>query len=231
MKNGLNVSGKGRFCNMHKTTKKIIAAAMAAVLCVMGAPSMGLGAADAVQAADKAVASSQAEHLKKMQNMRAHNFPTVEECMQGILEAEAAAKAAEEAARAEEEARIAAEEKARQEFEAYIAFVNSTRRDGPHLTKRAGVFQGPSGKETYYNLNMNGVVRIMRSIGFSEAEYPYWVRDDGVKMLGPYVMVAAALNIRPRGSLVECSLGTGLVCDTGTFAYSNPYQLDIAVTW
>ena len=27
-----------------------------------------------------------------------------------------------------------------------------------HLTKQSGVFQGPSGKETYYNLNMNGVV-------------------------------------------------------------------------
>ena len=62
-------------------------------------------------------------------------------------------------------------------------------------------------------------------------DYEYWVRDDGVKMLGDYVMVAANLNLRPRGSLVETSLGTGIVCDTGGFAKKNPTQLDIAVTW
>ncbi len=102
---------------------------------------------------------------------------------------------------------------------------------GGCLTPSAGVFDGPSGKETYYNLPMEGVVNIMRNAGFSEEEYPYWVRDDGVKMLGPYVMVAADLSIRPRGSLIESSLGTAIVCDTGGFAASNPTQLDIAVTW
>jgi hypothetical protein len=50
-------------------------------------------------------------------------------------------------------------------------------------------------------------------------------------MLGPYVMVAANLNLFPRGTTVECSLGTALVCDTGGFAESNPTQLDIAVNW
>ncbi len=99
------------------------------------------------------------------------------------------------------------------------------------LSQSAGVFNGPSGKETYYNLNMSGVVGIMRSIGYSEDDYPYWVRQDGVKMLGPYVMVAAALDIRPRGSLIATSKGTGIVCDTGTFIYSNPYGLDIATAW
>lgn len=103
--------------------------------------------------------------------------------------------------------------------------------DGPVLTKSKGVVNGPSGKETYYNLNMNGVIRIMRNAGFSEEEYPYWVREDGVKMLGNYVMVAANLEIRPRGSIVKSSLGDAIVCDTGGFAHSNPTQLDIAVTW
>lgn len=103
--------------------------------------------------------------------------------------------------------------------------------DGPVLTKGKGVNMGPSGKETYYNLNMGGVVRIMRGMGFSEAEYPYWVREDGAKMLGPYVMVAANLRVHPRGSVVECSLGRAMVCDTGGFARSNPYQLDIATAW
>lgn len=99
------------------------------------------------------------------------------------------------------------------------------------LTQFSGVFYGPSGKETYYNLNMAGVVTLMRNKGYDEATYPYWVRDDGVKMFGQYVMVAANLDIRPRGSLIETSLGTAIVCDTGGFAANNPTQLDIAVTW
>ena len=102
---------------------------------------------------------------------------------------------------------------------------------GDVLTKQKGVIQGPSGKETYYNLNMSGVVRLMRNIGYSEEEYPYWVREDGVKMLGNYVMVAASFNIRPRGTILESSLGMAIVCDTGGFADRNPTQLDIAVSW
>lgn len=87
---------------------------------------------------------------------------------------------------------------------------------------------GPSGKETYYNLPMQGVVNIMRGMGNND---PYWVRDDGVKMLGDYVMIAAHLGIRPRGSLVPTSLGMGIVCDTGGFASGNPTQIDIATAW
>ncbi len=99
---------------------------------------------------------------------------------------------------------------------------------GPSLTRSRGTIQGPSGKETYYNLNMSGVVGIMRRMGY---DYEYWVRDDGVKMFGNYVMVAANLNLRPRGSLVQTSLGMGMVCDTGTFAKRNPTQIDIATAW
>ena len=99
---------------------------------------------------------------------------------------------------------------------------------GPRLSRGRGTIQGPSGKETYYNLNMSGVVSIMRRMGY---DYEYWVRDDGVKMFGNYVMIAANLNIRPRGSLVQTSLGMGMVCDTGTFAKRNPTQIDIATAW
>ncbi|MCF0245528.1 MAG: hypothetical protein HUJ55_01755 [Ileibacterium sp.] len=100
--------------------------------------------------------------------------------------------------------------------------------DGKPLNKVEGVKYGPSGKETYYNLPMGGVISIMRAMGNTDR---YWVREDGVKMLGDYVMVAAQLDLRPRGSLVPTSLGMGIVCDTGTFALKNPTQLDIAVDW
>lgn len=102
---------------------------------------------------------------------------------------------------------------------------------GSKLTKSKGVNYGPSGKETYYNLPMGGVIRIMRNKGFSETEYPYWVRSDGVKMLGDYVMCAANLSVHPRGSIVQTSLGLGIICDTGGFAKRNIYQLDIATAW
>jgi hypothetical protein len=102
---------------------------------------------------------------------------------------------------------------------------------GNVLTASAGRIQGPSGEETYYNLDMSGVIYYMRQLGYDEVNYPYWVRDDGCKMLGPYIMVAANLNIRPKGTILECSLGTAMVCDTGGFASWNTYGLDIATTW
>ena len=147
-----------------------------------------------------------------------------------IAAEEAAKKAAEEAEAAKEAAKTAAEE----ETTASSSYSGSSV-NGPyasHLTRSAGVFSGPSGRETYYNLNMNGVVRIMRSLGYSESDgWVYWVREDGVKMFGNYVMVAADLSRRQKGTILECSLGTAIVVDTGSFVASNPNQLDIAVAW
>ena len=99
---------------------------------------------------------------------------------------------------------------------------------GQVLNQVNGRIEGPSGTETYYNLDMSGVIQIMKQEGYC---YEYSVRDDGVKMYGEYVMVAANLNLRPRGTIVETSLGKGIVCDTGSFAHDNPTQLDIAVNW
>lgn len=124
-----------------------------------------------------------------------------------------------------------AEEAAKKKEEEKKLAVVETSYSGAKLSRSRGSIQGPSGKETYYNLNMNGVVSIMRRMGFSESEYPYNVRTDGVKCLGPYVMVAAHLGNRPRGSKVQTSLGTGIVCDTGGFAANNPTQIDIATAW
>ena len=109
---------------------------------------------------------------------------------------------------------------------------------GKHLTKRGGVFQGPSGKETYYNLKMSGVLKNIvyghewkGSLGLDPDEYPYWVRSDGAKMVGPYIMCAAALDVRPYGTILDTSLGKAIVVDTGTFAKTNKKQIDIAVNW
>ena len=108
---------------------------------------------------------------------------------------------------------------------------NQTRSlnwSGPVLSRSNGSIYGPSGKETYYNLNMSGCVSNMNRRGYY---YDVWVRNDGCKMFGDYIMCAANLGVHPFGSLVECSLGTCIVVDTGGFAAGNPNQLDIAVTW
>lgn len=107
----------------------------------------------------------------------------------------------------------------------------STVWTGPVLTAQAGTIQGPSGKETYYNLPMQGVVRTMRGLGYDAVNWHYWIRSDGVKMFGSYVMCACNLSVHPRGSLVETSLGTGICVDTGGFAKHNPTQIDIATNW
>lgn len=121
-------------------------------------------------------------------------------------------------------------------IDCYAASYPESRPDAPiperpHLTKSGGVFQGPNGKETYYNLPMGNCINYMRDLGYSVEEYPYWVREDGAKMLGCYVMAAADLNTRPKGTVLETSLGMAIVVDTGSFVYANSTQLDLATDW
>ncbi len=92
-----------------------------------------------------------------------------------------------------------------------------------------GVYYGPSGKETYYNLNMSTVVSYMREQGNNDT---YWVREDGAKMLGDYVMVAADLSTYSKGDIVDTSLGQGIVVDTGSFTTDGSgTKFDIATDW
>ena len=102
---------------------------------------------------------------------------------------------------------------------------------GAILTAQAGTIQGPSGKETYYNLPMQGVVNRMRQLGYDAENYPYYIREDGAKCLGPYILCAASLEIRPIGTILETSRGKAIVADTGSFARSNPTQIDLAMQW
>lgn len=111
---------------------------------------------------------------------------------------------------------------------AYKKIQGKFKWNGPVINSSNGTVTGPNGKETYYNLPMGGVISIMRGLGNKDK---YWVRSDGCKMLGYYIMVAANLRRHPKGSIVKCSRGYAIVCDTGTFASSDPNQLDIAVNW
>lgn len=79
--------------------------------------------------------------------------------------------------------------------------------------------------ETYYNMDMSGVVDWMHDLGY---EGDYWVREDGVKMFGNYVMVASDYDYEPKGTITETSLGLGIVCDTGLGGWA---WHDIAVDW
>lgn len=80
-------------------------------------------------------------------------------------------------------------------------------------------------QETYYDLNMSGVM------GFC-GKSSYSVREDGAKIDDEgYILIAANLSRYPRCSIVETSLGLGRVYDTGTFAATNPEQFDIATDW
>lgn len=115
--------------------------------------------------------------------------------------------------------------------EAAPMFQLPTTWEGQVLTKELGGVMGPAGRETYYNLPMQGCINKMRSLGYSEEEYPYWIRDDGAKMLGRYVMIAANWKIRPLGTILETSLGWSIVVDTGDFVADYPYGVDIAVDW
>lgn len=113
--------------------------------------------------------------------------------------------------------------------------------------------RGPSGSETWYNLNMNNVIENMESeYGFTNLEYI--VREDGVKLLSGVdpngerfdnlIMVAADVyheHANPggtfqRGEIVETSLGKGIVVDycersVDMRKQDGSVHFDIATNW
>ena len=98
------------------------------------------------------------------------------------------------------------------------------------LNKRMGVNYFNGQKETYYNLRMTGVIRLLDDMGIPHGEY--WVRDDGAKMLGDYIMLATDTNRIPKGTIWETSLGTGMIVDhcSGSESYPGVW-IDVAVDW
>ena len=104
-------------------------------------------------------------------------------------------------------------------------------KPGPNsLTKSKGAqhftdSKGVSHRETYYDLPMNVV---MGACGGGN----YTIRADGAKVdKDGYILVAANLRNYPRCSLVETSMGTGRVYDTGGFAVRHPHGFDLATDW
>ena len=95
------------------------------------------------------------------------------------------------------------------------------------LTAKGGVFHNPETgmTEKYYNLSMKRVVRRAQDMGIP-AEY--WVRDDGVKMFGPWIICAAHPSVT-RYTRLQTSLGEGIVLDTHTAG--DKTLIDIATTW
>ena len=98
------------------------------------------------------------------------------------------------------------------------------------LTAKGGVNYFGEQKETWYNLPMDRIYeKADQRFG---SHHKRWTRSDGCKMYGPFIMCAANWQEHPYGSLVESSLGTCIVLDTGAFATpENLKQIDIATNW
>lgn len=95
------------------------------------------------------------------------------------------------------------------------------------LTAKLGRIEYNGHIETYYNLPMGKVIeRSDEAVGMTDL---YNVREDGVKCYGPFVIVAADLSRHERYSLVDTSLGRGIVLDA--HEADDPELIDIAVEW
>lgn len=95
------------------------------------------------------------------------------------------------------------------------------------LTAKGGVFYNTETgyTEKYYNLPMQKVVARAQNMGIP---CEFWVRDDGVKMFGPWVIVAAHRSTI-RYTRLDTSLGQGIVLDYHTM--DKPELIDIATNW
>lgn len=128
---------------------------------------------------------------------------------------------------AEADKKAAEEEAARAARAAKTAQVSSSANVSYGTPSGSGMLTPSSGinwfngrKETYYNLNMAGVVSNAHAMGI---DGDYWVRGDGVKMYGGYVIVAAQMA---KGTIIQTSLGTGIILD-----YCQAGTIDIATVW
>lgn len=111
--------------------------------------------------------------------------------------------------------------------------VNEIQGQSGVLTATGGVNWYNGHKETYYNFSDEKMLELLQYVRNCGVDVPgdYWIREDGCKMVGDYIILACNRDVYPWGSIVETSLGTGISLDTGAFADINPTQVDIAVGW
>ena len=94
------------------------------------------------------------------------------------------------------------------------------------LTAKLGKIEYAGHTETWYDLPMNKVVeRTDEATGLTDM---YWIRSDGTKMYGEWVIVASHPSV-PRYSFVDTSLGLGIILDRHEMPDKNLY--DIATDW
>lgn len=94
------------------------------------------------------------------------------------------------------------------------------------LTAVKGINNFMGHEESWYDLDMKNIIEKADQI---YGENPYWIREDGVKMYGPYVICASRKE--RYGDVVDTSLGRGLILDTGDFVKDHPDRIDIATNW
>lgn len=112
------------------------------------------------------------------------------------------------------------QQRAAQQQQQQVTQQQSYSGSSSRLTRSSGVNHYNGNKETYYNLDMSGVISNAQTMGI---QGNYWIRDDGVKMYGDYVIVAAQMD---KGTIISTSLGTGIVLD-----YCPAGTIDIATSW
>jgi len=94
------------------------------------------------------------------------------------------------------------------------------------LTATKGVNNYNGHLEKYYDLPMQRVVKRAQDMGIP---CEYWIREDGVKMFGPWVICAAHPSVT-RYTRIDTSLGPGIVLDYHT-VYADKTLIDIATNW
>lgn len=97
---------------------------------------------------------------------------------------------------------------------------------GVMLTASIGRIQFNGHFETWYNLPMHNIERKAVENGYPD---DFWIRADGCRMIGHYIICAGAED--RYGEVVETSRGEGLILDTGEFVREYPDAIDLAVTW
>ena len=94
------------------------------------------------------------------------------------------------------------------------------------LTAKLGTVDYAGHKETYYNLRMNNIVS--RADAYYGLSNVYKIRDDGIKTYNGFVILATDWDIYPFGSVIETSVGTGIVLDHHE---TDQNIVDVAVSW